>query len=486
MPVVESKTQKRSMRRTKIVATLGPATSTLERISELIQAGVNVFRFNFSHGTQDEHAERAALVREAAQRGGRAVAILMDLQGPKMRTGSLTDGQAVELVAGERFTITTRDITGDAQQVSTTYELLPTDVSAGDLVLLSDGLIELHVEHTTDTDVQCEIIHGGRLREHQGINLPGVHISAPAITSKDIADLHFALQHDADYIAISFVRYASDIQRVKELIAQAGKTTPVIAKIERPEAVENLDTILDATDGVMVARGDLGVEMPTERVPIIQKQIIAAANRHGIPVITATQMLESMIQNPRPTRAEASDVANAIIDGTDAVMLSGETATGQYPVDTVQTMALIAETADLSGRRREEGAIRPVLSPTQPLAPLAIGTGASAIVNHLPVKAIVVFTQSGNTARLVAHQRPIVPVLAFTHSVQVYRQLSLLWGITPLLFDYTDSLELFEQQVRTTLVAGGYAEVGDLVVMTGGHPIHRRGQTNFLKVVEIS
>ncbi len=473
------------MRHTKIVATLGPASDSPEMITQLLHAGVNVVRLNFSHGTYDDHASMLSRVRTASHEYERAVGILMDLQGPKMRTGALTDGKPVELVAGETFTLTTRDTVGTQQCVSTTYELLPADVRIDGSILLSDGLIELRVVKTTGTEVMCEVIHGGKLREHQGINLPGAQVSAPAVTRKDIDDLHFGLEQGVDYVAVSFVRAPADVRRVKDLIAQSGKDTPVIAKIERPEAINSLSDILDIADGVMVARGDLGVEMPTAQVPIIQKQIIEAANRKGVPVITATQMLESMIHNPRPTRAEASDVANAIIDGTDAVMLSGETAVGSYPVESVRTMVEVAEATEASGRHGEGGVIRAITSPNVPLTPYAICTAAGTMVSSVPIKAIVVFTQTGRTARLISHQRPDVQVIAFTESETVYNQLTLFWGITPVLSDFSASLPLFEQNVRTTLLAHEYACPGDLVIMTGGHPIEDRGLTNFLKIVEI-
>jgi pyruvate kinase len=474
------------MRRTKIVATLGPATHTPQRIAELLQAGVNIVRLNFSHGTHAEHAEHIATVRTAAAQSGKAVGVLMDLQGPKMRTGPLVDGEPVMLTAGQEFTITTRDVPGDSSVVGTTYDQLAADIHKGASVLLSDGMLELRVLRTTDTDVVCEVLHGGELREHQGINLPDTAISAPAITPKDMEDLHFGLEQGVDFVAISFVRRASDVQQVQDLIAQAGHNVPVIAKIERPEAVEELDDILDCTDGVMVARGDLGVEMSPARVPIIQKQIIKQANRRGIPVITATQMLESMIEHARPTRAEASDVANAIIDGTDAVMLSGETAVGAHPIETVQTMALIAETTESDVLYADDRKIKPVTAPGIALAPFAIGTAASAIVNTLPIRAIVVFTQSGSTSRLISQQRPSVPVLAFTPDEHVYRRLTLLWGIVPMLIDLTDTEEQFEEIARTALIEAGYAQPTDFVVLTGGHPIAQRGQTNFLKMLEIS
>ncbi len=473
------------MRRTKIVATLGPATNTPEMIARLISAGMDVARLNFSHGTHTDHAARIAMVRRAAQEAGRPVAVLQDLQGPKIRTGSLSRGQPVELVAGQAFTITTQPLIGDEQQVSTTYTLLPTDVRKGDRILLSDGLIELQVCATNNTEVETEVIHGGVLREHQGINLPGVRVSAPAVTEKDIEDLQFGLEQDVDYVAISFVRQASDVQRVKDLIAQAGKTTPVVAKIERPEALDVLPEILAVADSVMVARGDLGVEMPPEQVPIIQKQIIEAANRNGTPVITATQMLESMINNPRPTRAEASDVANAIIDGTDAVMLSAETAAGSYPVEAVQMMALIAEVVEATGRRGDQAATPRWKLPEIQSMPRAICAAAAKIAQDLPVRAIVVFTRSGNSARLMAHYRPDVPILAFTPSDEVYRQMSLFWGVTPLPAAMAEHLDALEQRVQATLIERGYAQRGDTIVITGGHPIYRHGPTNFVKVVEL-
>jgi len=473
------------MRRTKIVATLGPVTSSPHSITEMVSAGMNVARMNFSHGTHTEHAERIALVRDVARQLGQSVAVLQDLQGPKIRTGALTEGKAVKLTAGQTFHLTTKEIFGDAQRVSTTYELLPHDVEANDRILLSDGLIELRVINKTDTEVTTEVIHGGALREHQGINLPEVSVSAPALTEKDVEDLYFGLEQDVDYVALSFVRSAADIHQVKEHIARAGKDVPVIAKIERPEAVNALPDILEVADCLMVARGDLGVEMQPSEVPIVQKQIIEAANRSGIPVITATQMLDSMIRNPRPTRAEASDVANAIIDGSDAVMLSGETATGDYPVDAVKMMKLIAETVEASGRRGDQGAVPRWSLPDIRSTPWAIGAAAGAIVDTIPVKAIVVFTQSGTSARIVAHFRPNVPILAFTPSEQVYRRLSLLWGVTPMRSDFVEHLDDLNAMVRGELVERGHVQPGDTIVITGGHPTYRRGSTNFLKIQEV-
>ena len=475
------------MRRTKIVVTLGPATNTHQRIAELIEAGMNVARLNFSHGTHADHAASLVMVRAAAAELGQPIAILQDLQGPKIRTGALENGEPVELTDGQTFTITTRPVIGNRQQVHTTYDALPHDVSPGDAILISDGLLALKVHKTTDTDVLCEVINGGILREKQGINLPGVKISARAVTRKDINDLHFGLEQGVDYVAISFVRQPDDVQQVKDLIRQAGQDVPVIAKIERPEPLEALDDILAVADGVMVARGDLGVELPLEEVPVIQKHIIAAANRRAVPVITATQMLESMIHNPTPTRAEVSDVANAIIDGSDAVMLSGETSIGQYPVEAVRMMAEIIAAAEASGychlsQRAGDGRW---LRHDVDTIPEAIGAAVSAIVSTLGVACIWVFTQSGSTARLTAQFRPGVPIIAFTPYEHVYRRMSLLWGVTPVRVPYFETDEQFWQRTLPVMIERGYARPGDTVVMTGGHPFSQHGPTNFLKIIRL-
>jgi pyruvate kinase len=473
------------MRRTKIVATIGPACDSPEMIAGLLDAGMDVARLNFSHGTHEEHTRRITMLREAARSRDRPLAILQDLQGPKIRTGPLVDDKPVRLVAGEPFVITIHETPGTAARVSTTYTALPHDVHPGDRILLSDGLIELRVTGTTDDEVQTVVVFGGELREHQGINLPGVQVSAPALTPKDAIDLEFGLAQDVDYVALSFVRRVADIQQIKERIAAAGKTTPVIAKIEKPEALDDLAAILEAADAIMVARGDLGVEMPAERVPMVQKQLIEAANALGVPVITATQMLDSMIRNPRPTRAEASDVANAIIDGTDAVMLSGETAAGLYPIESVQMMARIAETAEASGRHGDLHLTPHTLQIRPGSIAKAISAAACAIVSTLPMRAIVAFTMSGNSARLVAHMRPAVPILAFTPTVAVYQRLNLVWGVTPIMSNYVDRLDDLGEQVSKVLLARGFAQPGDTIVMTGGHPITVRGHTNFVKVLEL-
>jgi pyruvate kinase len=473
------------MRRTKIVATLGPATNTPERIAGLIRAGMNVARMNFSHGSHAEHAARIAMVRRAANEAGKHIAILQDLQGPKIRTGSLERGEPVELVAGARFVITNEPCIGNESRVSTTYKALPTDVRPRDRILLSDGLIELVVTARNDSEIETEVVHGGRLKEHQGINLPGVRVSAPAATEKDIEDLYFGLEQGVDYVALSFVRRASDITHVKELITKAGHGTPLVAKIERPEALDVLPDILAVADAIMVARGDLGVEMPPERVPLVQKQIIDAANRALIPVITATQMLESMIQNPRPTRAEASDVANAIIDGTDAVMLSGETAAGAYPLEAVQMMALIADAVEASGSAVDHNAAPRWAIPEVQSEARAIADAAATIVRSLPIRAIAVLTQSGSSARLVSHYRPSVPIIAFSPTPEAARRTALYWGVTSLVTQVEDRLDELEKQLQTLLRDRGIVQRGDQVVLTGGHPVYRYGPTNFLKVMTI-
>ncbi len=475
------------MRYTKIVATLGPAVDSYEAITALIKAGMNIARLNFSHGEHAAHERRIRWVREASEALHTPVAILQDLSGPKMRTGTHESGEPVELKTGQEFTITIDDVPGTAERVSTTYDLLPQDVRPGDQILLSDGLIELEVLRKTTRDVTCRVNNDGVLRPSQGINLPGVDISAPTITKKDIADLRFGLEHEVDYIALSFVRRAEDIEQIKKLIAGAGRNIPVIAKIERPEALAVLYDILEAADGVMVARGDLGVEIPLEQVPIIQKHIIEAANRRAVPVITATQMLESMITNPSPTRAEVSDVANAILDGSDAVMLSGETSIGQYPIEAVRTMSNIALAVEEGGDmaiHTHADSLDWVLHEVQTV-PQAIGTAVSAITKALPVNAIWVFTQSGRTARQVSHYRPEVPIIALTPYDHVYRRLTLFWGVQPLRCSYYEDEREFWQSIIPTVIENGYGQPGDTVIITGGHPFSQHGPTNFLKIMQV-
>jgi pyruvate kinase len=464
------------MKKTKIVCTIGPASCGEDKLAAMIVGGMDVARLNFSHGTHEEHARVIRSVRTISARLGRSVAILQDLCGPKIRTGALQGGGAVHLVDGAEITITTRPVPGNASLIATAYARLPADVNPGDGILLADGLMELQVLRKDATSVTCRVVHGGLLGEHKGMNLPGVKLSAPAITEKDVADLDFGLAQGVDYVAVSFVRQADDLLQLRRLLQERNADLPIIAKIEKPEAVQNLEAILTACDGVMVARGDLGVEMNPEKVPILQKQIIEAANRHGALVITATQMLESMIGNPRPTRAEASDVANAILDGTDAVMLSAETSVGHYPVEALQMMVRIALEAEASGRGYA------VTGQLRSAYPQAIAHAACTIAGDLELKAICAFTQTGRTARLVSKERPKAPILAFTHDRRVFNLVALYWGVSPLLVDFAGSTEDLFHCVETELLSRRLASSGDSVVVLGGLPLAAKGTTNFLKI----
>ena len=445
-------------------------------IEKLLRAGMDVARLNFSHGTHPEHAECIAHLRSKAQQLGKTIAILADLQGPKIRTGLLAGGGTVMLRTGQKFTITTAKILGDSTRVGTTFLPLPREVHRGDRILLSDGLIELRAKQIRGREVICEVANGGALGENKGINLPGVKLRVPALTPKDKKDLTFALKNGADYIAVSFVRRPEDVLEAKRLVRRAGKETPVIAKLEKPEAIENLDTILRASDGVMVARGDLGVEMSPERVPVVQKNIIARARTFRRPVITATQMLESMTENPRPTRAEASDVANAIFDGSDAVMLSAETATGKYPVEAVSMMASIIDEAEASLKGFPEPAT---------LEQLKIAETVTELVCHasqeLHMRAIVVFTHSGFTARMVSRYRPMVPIIAFSPTAETRRKLVLIWGVFPVEIAETRKIDRLANVSEKKLLAERLVKKGDVIGIVAGTPMGVRGTTNFMK-----
>jgi pyruvate kinase len=474
------------MRRTKIIATVGPASRSPEKLEQLVEAGVDVFRLNFSHGTHEEHLQVVRAVREIAARVRKPVALLQDLSGPKIRTGKVR-GEVIELVRGARIAITTDpSVEGTSEVISTTYAALTRDVRPGDQILLDDGNLELKVVGVSGERVDCQVVDGGPLKSHKGMNLPGVALSTPAITDKDRDDLAFGLSAGVDYVAMSFVRRAADVAEAKALIASLGASTPVVAKIEKPQALDDLEAILAAADGVMVARGDLGVELGTEDVPIAQKRIIAMANAAGKVVITATQMLESMIENPRPTRAEASDVANAILDGTDAVMLSGESAVGKFPVETVETMARIADFTEehgLAGIRtraaetRRDGAGTAV---THSLARVA-----ASVAEELDCRLILAFTESGLTAKLVAGHRPRVPVVAVTHDEKVYRQLALWWGVFPTLVASTENTDELLAAGEETLKASGRVQSGDTILMLSGHSI-ASAATNMLRVHEVA
>jgi pyruvate kinase len=467
-------------RRTKIVCTIGPATNTPERLAQLIEAGMDVARLNFSHGTHAEHAAVIAALRAASQQLDRPIAILQDLQGPKIRTGELRDHLAVELVDGAALTLTTRPVVGDATLLGTTYQDLPNDVRVGDRILLSDGLIELRVTAVNPPEITCQVVHGGTLAEHQGINLPGVAVSAPALTAKDREDLLFGVAQGVDYIALSFVRRPEDLSLARTALAEAqgpqATPIPLIAKLEKPEAIERLDEVLTAADGVMVARGDLGVELPLEQVPGLQKRIIKAANRLRLPVITATQMLESMITHPRPTRAEVSDVANAILDGTDAVMLSAETAVGRFPIETVRMMARIATETEANS-----ATAHPVTTEIVTAAQ-AISEAARTLADQAHVRYIVVFTRSGASAHFISKERPSVPIIAFTPEASVARQLGLWWGVTPLNAHLMETTEALITWVDLQLQVQGLAQRGDFIVILGGMPVARLAKTNFIKL----
>ncbi len=467
---------------TKIVATLGPATDGPGRLRALIEAGVDVVRLNFSHGAHEAHAERVAAVRAAADEVGRPVAILQDLQGPKIRTGTLTGGGPVELSDGAEFRLFVGDEAGDAAGVGTTYAGLPGDVGPGDRILLSDGLIELRVEASAAGEVRTRVVTGGSLRERQGINLPGVAVDAPSLTEKDRSDLAFGLDQGVDWVALSFVRAARDVVALKQEIERAGHDTPVIAKIEKPQALDALDEILDVTDGVMVARGDLGVELSPERVPLAQKHLIHQARRRAVPVITATEMLQSMIEQPRPTRAEASDVANAILDGSDAVMLSGETAVGEHPVAAVRTMARIARVLEDAHR---EGRLPPPPLQRGPAAsqPEAIATAVAAVEASVPdLRIIAVLSRSGRTARYVSSARPALPIVGFTPEARAAQRMALFWGVKPIVIEEERSEAAVEARMVEAILENRLADRGDAVVFAGGHPLTEQTPTNFLKL----
>ncbi len=465
-----------SFRRAKIVCTLGPASESPEMVDRLLRAGMDVARLNFSHGTHPEHARAIKRVREASGRHAKPMAILADLQGPKIRTGPLAGSETITLRPGQRFTLSVGDEPGTTAGVTTTFRLLPRHVHRGDRILLADGRIELRAVSAGADRVVCEVVHGGELGEHQGINLPGVKLRLPALTAKDRADLAFALAHGANYIAMSFVRSAKDVLAAKAAVQRAGKDTPIIAKLERPEAIENLDAILRVADGVMVARGDLGVEMKPETVPVAQKEIIARAREARRPVITATQMLESMTEQPQPTRAEASDVANAVFDGSDALMLSAETATGRYPVEAVEMMDRII--------REAEASIREFPRP-QRHGPLDVAETIAELICHgseeLPMKLIAVFTETGSTARLISKHRPRPPIVAFTPNQETRRRLSLYWGVVPRTIARVrniDSLsKIAEKRLREEALVGR----GDVVGIVAGTPFGIGGTTNFMK-----
>lgn len=467
------------MRRAKIVATIGPASQSREILQKLIQAGMDVARLNFSHGDHESHRKAIINIRELSEELETPVAIMQDLQGVKIRTGGLENGTPVELFAGERFIITNEPIKGNKGKVCTSYHAFPQDVKAGDRILLSDGLIELVALTTSPSEVECEVVTGGILAENQGINLPGVNISAPALTEKDLKDLEFGIEQQIDYIALSFIRRPDDVVELKEKLAEKKRATPVIAKLEKPLAIENLETIMQVCDGVMVARGDLGVEMPPEKVPAIQKRVIERANKNGKTVITATQMLESMIHNPRPTRAEASDVANAVFDGTDALMLSGETAKGRFAVQSVEMMAKIIIEAE-----RLETQFKQVLSrDSETLSvPEAVCDAAYHASKDIKARAIVAFTQSGSTARLISRYRPRTDILGFTPHPHMVNRMALYWGVKPMCMREIANVDELIQELEKLLLERKLVQKGDNLIILTGAPIVEKGHTSLMKL----
>ncbi|TYP84921.1 pyruvate kinase [Blastococcus xanthinilyticus] len=465
-------------RRAKIVCTLGPATSSAEQVTALVESGMDVARLNFSHGSHEDHAVAYGRVREASDRIGHAVAILADLQGPKIRLGTFADGP-VMWVTGSQICITVEDVAGTAERVSTTYKDLANDVRVGDRLLVDDGNLSLSVVRVDGPDVFCLVVEGGKVSNNKGLSLPGVAVSVPALSDKDERDLRFALHLGVDFIALSFVRSPTDVALVRDIMRQEDIYVPVIAKLEKPEAVRNLDAIVEAFDGIMVARGDLGVELPLEQVPLVQKRAIQAARERNKPVIVATQMLESMIVNSRPTRAEASDVANAVLDGADAVMLSGETSVGQYPIGAVRTMDRIISAVEgdhlwvpeVARRSRSRSG--------------AIVRAARDIGESLDVKALATFTQTGETARRLAALHPRQPLLAFTVDARVRSLLALSWGVETFLVPAVEHTDDMVEQVDFSLLSIGRLQVGDRVVVVAGSPPNTVGSTNLIRVHEV-
>jgi len=469
------------MRKTKIVCTLGPSTDQPEVVRDLMLAGMNVARFNFSHGDHPSHTMRYNMVVQMRKELGLPVATMLDTKGPEIRLGEIVDGQ-MELVAGDTFTLTTQDVVGDAHQASVSFKDLPGDVSPGTAILIDDGLIELLAERVTDTEIICKVVNGGPVSSRKSVNVPSVRLSIPYVSQKDVDDIAFGVKAGFDFVAASFVRSADDIMDVRQVLADLKcDWIRIIAKIENYEGVENIDEILEAADGLMVARGDLGVEIPLEDIPAIQKLLIKKTFRSGKPVITATQMLESMIKNPRPTRAEVTDIANAIYDGTSAIMLSGETAAGMYPVEAVKTMAKIAirteKDINYRGKFRKQGDSEHLPSVTN-----AISHATCTTAYDLNAKAVITVTKSGTTARMISKYRPSMPIIGCTPEEYAYRQLAMTWGVVPLMVkSMKDSEELLEHAVHVSQDAGIISS-GDLVVITAGLPLEVAGTTNLLRV----
>lgn len=470
-------------RKTKIVATLGPSTDSLEIIEELIQTGVNVFRMNFSHGTHEDHLKRLNFVRQASEKLQVNVAVLQDLQGPKIRVGDVENG-AVKLENGSSFKIVTEACVANAERASVSYPYLMEDIEVGSRVLIDDGNMELKVKDKDDEGLICEVIHGGELKPRKGVNFPDAQMQISALSEKDKHDINFAVEHQLDFVAVSFVQRPSDVMETKDCLSAQGAYIPVIAKIERQEAINNIDAIIDIADGIMVARGDLGVEIPAEAVPLAQKNIIAACNRTGKPVITATQMLDSMVNKPRPTRAEASDVANAILDGTDAVMLSNETAAGNFPLQAVQTMHNIALSieAEMVDRftqiSHERNSIHNIAE--------SVATSACQMAHHLHATAIIAATMGGSIVRKIAKHRPPVIVIAATPSESTLKRLNLVWGVFPVKIKSADDTDELMRTILDQSLESQMVHKGDTVILTAGIPAGQPGSTNMIKVETVT
>ncbi|SDJ76001.1 pyruvate kinase [Streptomyces indicus] len=467
------------MRRSKIVCTLGPAVDSYEQLKALIEAGMNVARFNFSHGSHAEHQERYDRVRQASADTGKAVGVLADLQGPKIRLETFAEGP-VELVRGDEFTITTEDVPGDKSICGTTYKGLPGDVAKGDQVLINDGNVELKVVSVEGPRVKTVVIEGGVISDHKGINLPGAAVNVPALSEKDVEDLRFALRMGCDMVALSFVRDANDVKDVHKVMDEEGRRVPVIAKVEKPQAVNNMEGVVSAFDAVMVARGDLAVEYPLEKVPMVQKRLVELCRRNAKPVIVATQMMESMITNSRPTRAEASDVANAILDGADAVMLSAESSVGAYPIETVKTMSKIVAAAE---EELLSKGLQPLVPGKKPRTQGgSVARAAAEIAEFLDAKSLVAFTHSGDTARRLSRYRPVQPILAFTTSQDTCNQLTLSWGVNTQIVQHVDNTDDMVELVDAEMMKINACSTGDTIIITAGSPPGIPGTTNMVRV----
>jgi len=470
------------VKKTKIVCTIGPASESEEILKELMLNGLNVARLNFSHGTHDEHKKRIDTIKRLREELDLPVAIMLDTKGPEIRIKTFKNGE-VTLQAGDIFTLTTRDVEGDETIVSVTYEGLPNDVSKGTRILIDDGLVELEVlEIVNGTDIRCKVLNGGTIKNRKGVNVPNISINLPAVTEKDVEDIKFGIENDVDFIAASFIRRAEDVLQIRKILEDnGGEHIEIISKIENQQGIDNIDEIIEASDGIMVARGDLGVEIEAEKIPILQKQIIKKCNLAGKPVITATQMLDSMMRNPRPTRAEVTDVANAILDGTDAVMLSGETASGKYPVEAVKTMYNIAINTESSSQYLETLQSKRTLD-NQISTTNAISKATCTTAEDLKASAIITATSSGYTSKAVSKFRPKSPIIAATTSEKVMRKLALVWGVYPVLAKKSENTdEVIDMSIHSAMMKG-YVKEGDLIVITAGIPVGVSGTTNLIKV----